>query len=87
MRTTDRPEAKALTAVDLDRLWSMPAHWHWSGSYRCGEDPRLMVRARQGMGWTLNMAHPRAQPLIWGILVCVIAGVVTMAILATGALR
>ena len=46
---------------DLERLWSDPANWTRVGFYRCAEDPRWWVRKRDpGVGWTINVAHPRA---------------------------
>jgi len=64
-----------LTTADvetLERLRSDPAHWTWYGSYQCAADPRLMVRDRLGLGWTLNMAHRRAQLVMRGVLLGVV---------------
>jgi uncharacterized membrane protein len=55
----------------LDALWRDAAHWNPDTSYNCVDDPRLLVPGRIA-GWTLNMAHPKAQLSIWLFLLCVI---------------
>ncbi|HEY2849392.1 MAG TPA: DUF5808 domain-containing protein [Gemmatimonadaceae bacterium] len=57
---------------ELNALWRNPDHWNRDTSYNCANDPRLLVPSRVGLGWTLNMAHPRAQLTIWLFLLCVI---------------
>ena len=57
------PNAEQLEAFRTD-----PRHWNRGVIYSCAFDPRLMVRDRLGLGWTLNMAHPRASMVIWSIL-------------------
>lgn len=62
-------------AADSDELESLtgdPAHWH-RGSYRCADDPRLFVPNPAGFGWTLNMAHAKAQVATWSLLAGVVA--------------
>ncbi|MHB1313748.1 MAG: DUF5808 domain-containing protein [Gemmatimonadaceae bacterium] len=71
-----------MTPDELKRLWAEPSHWNRDGSYQCAADPRLMVPKRHGGGWTLNMAHPRAQAVIWGILTVVISIAVVVALIA-----
>ena len=61
------------TPQELAELRSNPAHWTRFGTYSCAADPRLMVRDRLELGWTLNMAHPRAQTAIWSVLLAVVA--------------
>ena len=58
---------------ELRVLWNDPAHWNRDGSYNCAGDPRLFVPKRNGGGWTLNMAHPRAQLTIWLLLLGIFA--------------
>ncbi|MHB1313330.1 MAG: DUF5808 domain-containing protein [Gemmatimonadaceae bacterium] len=71
-----------MTPDELQQLWAEPSHWNRDGSYKCVADPRFMVPMRNGLGWTLNMAHPRAQMTIWGILAVVIGIAVVIALLA-----
>lgn len=52
----------------LDRLWSDPVNWTQSGVYRCAADPRLMVLKREGVGYTINTAHPWS----WALLGCLV---------------
>jgi len=59
-----------MTAQDtLDRLWSDPVNWTHSGVYRCAADPRLMVLKREGVGYTINIAHRRSWLLLGGLVV------------------
>jgi hypothetical protein len=53
----------------LDRLWSDPANWTRGGLYRCADDHRLMVLKREGVGYTINIAHRRSWFLLGGLLV------------------
>jgi hypothetical protein len=59
---------------ELKRHWGDPANWtRWS--YKCKEDPRLIVPKRNpALGWTINSAHRKA-PLILllGLLITVAA--------------
>ena len=44
--------------------WSDPRHWRggWLHIYANRDDPRLWVpKRRPGLGWTLNMKHPKAR--------------------------
>ena len=61
-----------MTTDELESLSRDPAHWD-RGSYRCADDPRLLVRNPAGFGWTLNMAHAKAQLVIWSVLAGVVA--------------
>jgi uncharacterized membrane protein len=74
---------KASSNVErLDQLWNDPVHWNRDGSYKCAADPRLLVRARRGVGLTLNMSHPRANfamLLIVVFVVCILGGVIALA--------
>ena len=63
---------------NLYSLWRNPSHWDRYGSYRCADDPRLFVNKLNGFGWTLNMAHPRAQVTIWLLLLVVVAFVLAV---------
>jgi uncharacterized membrane protein len=46
--------------------WNDPAHWRagWLDVYVNARDPRLWVRKRRGIGWTLNFAHARARVVL-----------------------
>jgi uncharacterized membrane protein len=72
---------------DLAALWSDPKNWNRDGSYNCAADLRLFVPKRMGLGWTLNMAHPRAQTVIWSFLLAVIAFVVVIGLMAARGTR
>ena len=67
-----------MTREELDALWKDPAHWNRDTSYKCATDPRLMVAKRDGGGWTLNMAHPKAQLASWSLLMAIVALVVVL---------
>jgi uncharacterized membrane protein len=58
----------APTPQQLEEFRVDPRHWSRFGIYTCPLDPRLMVRGRLGLSWTLNMAHPKAQMVIWSVL-------------------
>ena len=63
----------AVSPRTRDQLWRDPQHWDRLSVYRCPADPRLLVPARRGLGWTVNMAHRRAQLALWGVLGAVLA--------------
>jgi uncharacterized membrane protein len=63
--------------------WDNDANWNRDGSYRCAEDPRLMVPKRGGAGWTINVAHRRAQLVMWGFVVAIAVTVSVIAVFAT----
>jgi uncharacterized membrane protein len=76
---TSRERQVVRDPVSLQNLWANPEHWNLDGSYNCADDPRLLVRDRARVGWTLNMAHRRAQTAIWGLLIAISTGVATLA--------
>jgi hypothetical protein len=54
--------------------WSSPSNWRWS-FYRSARDSRLWVPKRiPTLGWTLNLAHPRAATwlALFGLWLCLI---------------
>ena len=57
---------------DIETMWRDPSNWGRFESYRCAADPRLFVPKRNGGGWTLNMAHPRSQAVLWIALVAIL---------------
>ena len=68
--------------TDPNVLWSDPAHWTAVG-YRCKEDPRVIVPKRNPrMGWTVNLAHPRAAVAM--ILLAVFGVVPMLVVMALG---
>jgi uncharacterized membrane protein len=71
-------------ALSLEKLRANPEHWNVDGSYNCAEDPRLIVRDRANVGWTLNMAHRRARLLIWSTIAAIIVGLVVLTIAVRG---
>lgn len=49
-----------MSSEELEKLWQDSDHW--SGPYyRCPEDPRLVVPKRKGVGWTINLGHPKGK--------------------------
>ena len=68
LATRQQPDAR-----DLEQLRTNPANWAWYGAYRCALDPRLFVRDRIGLGWSLNEAHPRANRVKIGVLIFIVA--------------
>jgi hypothetical protein len=63
--------------------WNDEANWNRDGSYRCAEDPRLIVPKRGGAGWTLNTAHRRAQVTMWLVVLGAVAIVTAIGLLAS----
>lgn len=63
-------------------LWNDPKNWNRDTSYDCASDPRVFVPNRFGPGWTLNMAHRRAQAVMWTFLLAIVAIVVALGMLA-----
>ena len=54
-------------------------HWRggWLGLYVNRENSRLWVpKKRPGVGWTLNLGHPRARWVLVGIGVVILAAAV-----------
>jgi uncharacterized membrane protein len=50
--------------------WDDPQHWKggWLHIYANPDDPRLWVRKRRpGLGWTLNVRHPKARYVLGGL--------------------
>ncbi len=45
-----------------------PNPWKFGVIYVNPDDPRLIVRQRTGLGWTLNMARPAAWAIGAGLL-------------------
>lgn len=73
-------------ATPAETLWRDPAHWGRFGVYSCAADSRLLVPARGGLGWTVNMAHRHAQRMLWSVLGAVlvfVAGLVVFVMHAT----
>jgi hypothetical protein len=65
--------------------WEDPSHWNGDGSYESADDSRLFVSKRaSGFGWTLNMAHRRAQKAIWIFLLAVVAAAIVLGYTAVG---
>lgn len=75
--------AKPDAAHALRAHWGNPANWNRDGSYRCADDPRLIVPKRHGGGWTMNMAHRRAQAAMWFFLLVAAGSVVVIGYFAT----
>lgn len=45
-----------------------PNPWKLGIIYVNPDDPRLIVRQRTGLGWTLNMARPAAWAIVMGLV-------------------
>ncbi len=60
---------------ELDKLWADPANWSF-WSYRCAQDPRIIVKKRTKLGWTINFGHPRA--------IVALVGMVLLGLIAPG---
>jgi uncharacterized membrane protein len=71
-----------MTAEDQDRLWADPGNWNPDGSYRCAADPRFLVPHQRGMGWTLNMEHPRAGMFMVGVVFAAVGIVFVVGLVA-----
>ncbi len=62
--------------MNLEELIAMhrsPDHWHFVFFYFAPEDPRIVVKKRRGIGWTLNFARPMAIPFL-GLLIASVYG-------------
>jgi uncharacterized membrane protein len=78
-------ERQTLSTAERDRLWMDPQHWNRDASYQCAADPRLFVPQRKPGGWPINMGHPRAQFVLWSLLLAVAGFVVGLAVLVAHA--
>lgn len=57
-----------MSTEELEKLWNNSDHW--SGAYyRCPEDPRLVVPKRKGVGWTINLGHPKGKASLTMLLI------------------
>jgi len=52
----------------LNALHENPDHWHLIFFYFAAEDPRIVVKKRHGVGWTLNFARPAAIPFLVALI-------------------
>ena len=60
-----------MAKADNDAEWSDPENWGegFFGFYFSRRDSRLWVPKRHpGLGWTLNMGHPRAGAVLLGFI-------------------
>lgn len=58
-----------MDSAELNTLHTDPKHWHLLFFYFAPADPRIVVKKRFGIGWTLNFARPLAIPFFVGLLV------------------
>ena len=73
-----------MTGREDDRGWSDPRHWRggWLGIYANARDDRLWVRKKPpGLGWTLNLGHPRARWVIALLLAAIAAAMLAAMVL------
>jgi uncharacterized membrane protein len=73
----ERPGLAAPVGRDDDRFWKAGV------VYINGSDPAIMVSARVGVGWTLNLGNPAAQ-LIMAAIIATPAGLAVISIAAGG---
>ncbi|MCX6922347.1 MAG: DUF5808 domain-containing protein [Verrucomicrobia bacterium] len=53
-----------MTREEIEACWRDPRNRKWGLFYCCKADPRVIVPKRpKWMGWTVNVAHPRAIPI------------------------
>lgn len=64
-----------MKASDLEDLRLDPKHWYLLLFYFAPADPRIMVRKRYGIGWTLNFARPLAFPFLVGLIAAFYTGI------------
>ena len=79
----------AMTQDEVNKqAWNNPANWHGLklvAFYSSSQDCRLWVRKRiPALGWTINMAHPRA---MWALVAFVCGPLITMAAVGIAVLR
>jgi uncharacterized membrane protein len=77
-----RASAGSRDPIALREHWTNPDNWDRLGSYYCVDDPRLLVRDRARLGWTLNMGHRHVQRAIWVFLAAVILAVAAVGVAA-----
>ena len=60
-----------MTPEEIEECWRDPRNRRW-GVYCCRSDPRVIVpRHARWMGWTVNVAHPSAIPVVLLLLSCI----------------
>jgi Family of unknown function (DUF5808) len=60
-----------MTPEEIEECWRDPRNRRW-GVYCCRSDPRVIVpRHAKWMGWTVNVAHPSAIPVVLLLVSCV----------------
>jgi hypothetical protein len=62
-----------MNTEDLNALHRNPDHWHLVFCYFAPKDPRIVVKKRLGIGWTLNFARPLAIPFLAALIAAVFA--------------
>jgi hypothetical protein len=73
-----------MTPEELESCRKDPQNQKWSVFYCCKADPRLIVPKRlKWMGWTVNVAHPRA--ILVSLLLITIVAVPMSIVAANGA--
>ena len=59
-----RPVAMTPAQTRYEQLRLDPANWRLGLIYVCGDDPRVVVRQRHGLGWTWNFGNRFVVPAI-----------------------
>lgn len=62
-----------MNADDLIALHGNPDNWHLVFFYFAPDDPRIVVKKRLGIGWTINFARPMAIPFLAALIASVYA--------------
>ncbi len=58
---------RRITRADAEALPQNSEHWHFGILYACQEDPRVVVRHRQLIGWSWNQANPWTIPAMLAV--------------------
>jgi uncharacterized membrane protein len=58
---------RPVTRDEAEALRQDAQHWHFGVLYACRDDPRVVVRHRQLIGWSWNLANPWTIPAMLAV--------------------
>ena len=73
-----------MTPDEIEECWKDPRNRRW-GVYHCKTDPRVIVpKHAKWMGWTVNVAHPGAIPVVLFLVSCIAVPIIIERFLEAG---